>query len=102
MKGFIRVWKELEIDEIPKKILICGQMSANCGNCNEIGLDYTKIKFCPRCNTEFKFITLRQEKEVIDFATMKKIQETRSDLIFIDYNDFKRLEGRLRAKEFFK
>lgn len=98
MKGFIRVWKELEIDRIPKHILICGQMTATCGNCSEIGLDYLKVKFCPKCNTEFKYITLRQE----DFITMKKIHQARADLVFVDYNDLKRLEGRLKAEEFFE
>lgn len=102
MKSFIRVWRELEIDLIPKQIIIAGQISGSCGNCNEIGLDYTKVKFCPKCNTEFKFISLRQERNAIDFPTIKKIQQTRDDLIFIDYNDFKRLEGKLKAKEFFE
>jgi len=102
MKGFIRVWRELEVEEIPKNILICGEFLASCGSCNEIGLDYTKIKSCPKCNTEFKFITLRQEKENLDLSTIKKIEEKRPDLIFIDYGDFKRLEGKLKAREFFE
>jgi hypothetical protein len=31
---------------------------------------------------------------------MKKIQNVRDDLVFVDYNDFKRWEGKLKAKEF--
>ncbi len=94
MNELIRVWKEIDIKDVSGHLLIVGITSADCSNCRELGINYSTAIYCPKCGIDFKYIASRG-KEV------KRIKEKRPDLIFIDYEDYKKITGFTKAKDFF-
>ena len=101
---YIRVWQSCNVEEISKCLLIVGDVSADCSNCRELGIEYSKATHCPKCNTAFHFITSRNAGR-LDAArggTVKRIKDRRPDLTFIDYEDFKEITGKQQARNFFK
>jgi len=94
MSELIRVWKEFDAGEISKHLLIAGLLTADCSNCRELGIDYSTAKTCPKCGVDFKYIASRGKE-------IKKIKNRRPDLIFIDFEDYKKTTGEIKAKNFF-
>ena len=92
MSDLIRVWKEIDVSEIEKHLLIVGNVSGDCSNCRELGIDYISAKSCPKCASEFKYISTRSFE-------IKKIKQKRPDLIFIDLEDYKKAAGKIKAKQ---
>ena len=96
---FIRVYKKIDIDDIKEHLMIVGDLSASCSKCNHMGIKI-EMSQCPECNAAFRYIGFRNVKE--NMPKMLKLGESRPELIFIDFDDFKRMTGAVRAQEFFK
>lgn len=79
--------------------MIIGDLLASCAKCSVLDLK-PDVKSCPNCQTEFKYIAFRRPEENI--PKMLKMKEANPDLIFIDYADFKKITGTLKARNFFK
>lgn len=94
MRDFIRVWKEMELEDIEKHLLIVGASSGDCSNCKELGINYLTATSCPKCNTGFKYVASRLHE-------VRKISNKRPDLIFIDLEDYKKAAGKIKAKKLF-
>ena len=95
----IRVYKNLDIHHIKAHLLIWGELSANCSQCNGVGLKLDE-KQCPQCHTDFKYITFRNIKDHL--PKINELHHERPDLVLVDYEDFKRISGALKAEEFLK
>lgn len=104
MSFFIRIWQACDVDEVTKHLLIVGDITADCTNCRELGIDYTQTKSCPQCGTVFRFIASRNTGKLDRNrgATVKRIKDRRPDLTFIDYEDYKEITGKQQARDFFK
>ena len=94
----VRIYKKFHIDEIKEYVLVCGDLSANCSKCNAVGIK-TNADKCPECSTQFKYVTFRNVKG--NMPKIHKLIDERSDLIFIDYDDFKRATGSLKIEGLF-
>lgn len=94
MSELIRVWKELDIGDVSKHLLIVGASTGDCSNCRELGINYSIAKTCPKCGTEFRYIASRIKE-------IKKIKDKRADLIFIEFEDYKKITGFIKAKNLF-
>jgi inorganic pyrophosphatase/exopolyphosphatase len=96
---FIRLYKKLDINELKKHLMIYGDISANCANCNafNIKIDMTN---CPECGTEFKYISFRNIG--VHMPKVIKLVEEKPQMLIIDHDDFKRSLGALKAEEFLK
>jgi hypothetical protein len=103
MKAWLRTWFEKDISEVEKQLLIIGDAFADCGQCKELGLDYKTVKECPHCHTHFSYVTSRRFNTHPGerFQIVKRLGLIRNDLAWIDYDDFKTLTGRQKAREFF-
>ncbi len=104
MSFFIRVWQPVEIENVTKHLMVVGDMTADCANCRELGIDYVSSRQCPKCGTDFHFIASRSTGR-LDGArggTVKRIKDRRPDLTFIDYDDYKEITGKKQARDFFK
>ena len=97
-KQFIRVYKELYVEDVSKHLIIFGDLHGSCSNCSNLGLEVS-IRTCPECKTEFKYATFSTHKDKA--SQMVKIAKAQ-DLIFVDYDDYKRIMGKIKAKDFFK
>lgn len=94
MSELIRVWKELEMDDISGHLLIVGESTGDCSNCRELGINYSTATACPKCGSDFKYIASRTHET-------RKIKNRRPDLIFIEIEDYKRATGKIKAKNLF-
>lgn len=101
---YIRIWQSCVIEEITKHLLIVGDVTADCQNCRELGIDYANARSCPKCGTTFRFIASRNTGKLDGArgATVKRIKDRRPDLTFIDYEDYKEITGKQSARDFFK
>ena len=99
MKEVLRIWHEVEFQEIEKHLLIAGDTVGDCASCRCLGIDYGKTH-CPECKTEFKYVTSRriENHPGESFRIVRRLKEKRPDLIFIDYTDYKQLSGKLKGR----
>ena len=96
---FVRIYKKLDINEIKKYLLIHGDLSAQCANCQAMDLKLDMAK-CPKCEAEFKYISFRNVRNHL--PKLQKINEERPDILFVDFDDYKRNIGELKARDFLK
>ena len=94
-KQFIRIYYNLDFDEVKQHTLEYGVMSGVCSNCKEMSVKLDTL-FCPKCNTSFNYIAFQNVKEHL--PKLIRIHAERPAVQFIDYQDFKRIEGEQRAR----
>lgn len=94
MTDFIRVWKRFDLQEISNQLLIVGDLTGDCAKCKTLGINYGTAKTCPGCGTSFKYISSRSRE-------IAKIITKRPDLVFIDFDDYKRAMAKIKAKDLF-
>jgi len=92
---FIRIYKKFHLDEVKTHLMTYGALSGTCANCKRLDLKIDNLR-CPECNTEFKYIAFQNIRE--HMPKMLRISHERPQIIFVDYDDFKRLEGEEKAK----
>lgn len=98
----IRIWTEMDIEKVKKQLLLAGELSANCENCQHIGIDFIADKTCPQCQTAFKYIAFRKKQNKSEeFSAIRRLKEKRPDLIIVDYDDVKHASGKSRAQNIF-
>jgi hypothetical protein len=98
---YLRIWTEVDIEDIKAHIVMVDDIQGYCPQCKKIGIDLKNISKCPSCSREFKYVTSKDAsggKVEIVLRTRKKLP----DLIFIDYNDYERITGRNKAESLFK
>lgn len=96
----LRVWKEVDIDEIKEHLVIVDDKYGHCPNCKKIGIELNGLTHCPDCGREFKYVTskdARGGRTDIVKRTRKKLP----NLIFIDYDDYERATGKKTAESLF-
>ena len=99
MAFYIRVWQPCDPQAVTRHLLVVGDLTADCANCRELGIDYAQARQCPKCGTGFHFIAARSAGSG---AGVRRIKERRPDLTFIDYHDYKEITGKQQARDFFK
>ena len=90
----IRVWKEMDADAIKPHLLIAGSTTGDCANCKDIGISF-EAKNCPKCGTVFKYIGTRISNSARE---AKRLRARRPDLMLIEYDDFKQIQARTKAR----
>ncbi|MCP4651997.1 MAG: hypothetical protein GY858_01255 [Candidatus Omnitrophica bacterium] len=95
MKGLIRVWKELDLADVEKYLFVVGELSAECFACHKVGIN-KRDPVCPGCGTHFKYIGFRRK---IDVNYLNKMKGEFGHLIFIDFDDFKKIIGKRDARK---
>jgi len=100
MKEFlVRIWHEMQSEEVKKHLLLAGELTANCENCQHLGIDFYKEKECPNCHTSFKYVGFRtKHNRAEEISAIKRLKDKRPDLIIIDYEDIKRAFGKSKAR----
>ncbi len=96
---FLRIYKKFHIDEVKFHLLTYGALSGTCANCKKMDLKLDVLK-CPECGAEFKYIAFQNIRDHL--PKMLKLSHERPDVVFVDYDDFKRLEGEEKAKNILK
>lgn len=101
MRVLIRTIKEFDLDEVCQHLLLAGDLSGDCFNCKQIGLDFSSVKNCPKCRTDFRFIASRKSDNFgTKILNLLHIHKKRPDLIYIEFNDLKQHKNREKARDF--
>ena len=102
-KQFLRAWQAFQLDEIKKHLLIIGDSVGDCSNCRELGIDIKQTAECPKCRTPFKYVASRRAATHPGerFQLPRRILELRPHLIVIDYEDYQKVTGSQKARDFF-
>ncbi|UCC95482.1 MAG: hypothetical protein JSW40_01720 [Candidatus Omnitrophota bacterium] len=95
MKGLLRVWKEFDLQDIEKHLIVVGELSSECFSCHKIGID-SKSSVCPTCGAGFKYMGFRRK---LSMNYLRQIREELPQLTFIDFDDFKRAIGKRDARK---
>ncbi len=100
---YLRTYKPYHIDEVKQHLLIMGDLSGDCAACRALGIDSYQAKSCPECKTPFKYVTSRRLETHSGerFQLVRRVQEKRPDLIFIDFTDYTKTIGQKQARDFF-
>ncbi|MCB1192592.1 MAG: hypothetical protein H7A23_04925 [Leptospiraceae bacterium] len=99
---FIRVWTNFNIEALKKNILLIDDLYGTCGNCKQLGLNYTKDKKCPKCGCEFKYLATNSKNPVDIIQILNRIKSEKLALILIDREDYNRSLAHDIAKDLFK
>ncbi len=96
---FLRVYKRFDFTHIKSHLLVYGALSGSCAACKamDIKLD---VRQCPQCSAAFKFIAFQNVKD--HMPKMLRLSSERPDLTFVDHDDFKKVEGAIKAEEFLR
>lgn len=100
---FLRTYKEYHIEDVKKHLLIWGDLSGDCASCRNLGIDVFSAQTCPQCGTEFRYVTSRRLESHMGerFRLVRRMQEKRPDLTFIDFSDYTKILGQKQARDFF-
>ncbi|HCM43095.1 MAG TPA: hypothetical protein PLY88_03055 [Candidatus Omnitrophota bacterium] len=100
-KIFLRVYQSHPIDEVRRALLILGEVTGNCAQCGEMGLNHRDITACPHCGARFRFIASRRLEthpaERFQFA--KRIATERPDLTLVDLGDYQKNDASAKARD---
>ena len=96
---FIRVYQNLDINNIKSHLMIYGDLSASCANCSKMDFKLDAA-YCPECKTEFKYISFRNIK--VHWPKVQKLFQERPHFKIIDFEDYSRGIGAAKAFDFLK
>ncbi len=99
---FIRVWKQIDGEEIKKQLLYIDDLYGTCGNCKKLGLNYIKDKKCPECGAHFKYLATKITNPAEVGKILARIQKENLDLTLIEREDYERANARDAVKDLFK
>ena len=95
---FIRVYQPLDIQEVKRHLLIAGDLSGCCSACQALDIPF-EAERCPSCHTAFHYLSFRRPDT--QRAKIAKIARRRPSLRIIDFQDYEREAGSLKARELF-
>lgn len=98
---YMRIWNEVNIEEIKESLVVVDDILAHCPNCKKIGIELADLKKCPACGRIFKYMT---SKETVSGKPeiVTRIRKKLPHLIFVDYGDYVRVTGKKGAESLFK
>lgn len=95
----MRVYKKLDINDVKSHLMIYGDLAASCAHCQKMDVKLESVS-CPNCKTEFEYIAFRNVK--VHMPKILKLSQERPTLVIVDYEDYHRLTGEQKAREFLK
>lgn len=99
MNVLIRTVREFDLADVSSHLLVVGDLTGDCYSCRELGLDYLKVKTCPNCKTDFRYVTSRKSN-IAGLKPLSDLHKRRPDLVCIDFYDLKQHKDREKAKNF--
>ena len=96
---FLRIYKRMNFVDIREHLLIYGDLAASCSKCKALDIKLDAVQ-CPSCQTAFKYISFRNIKHHL--PKLQKLAETHPHIIIVDFEDYTRIAGQLKAEEFLR
>jgi thiol-disulfide isomerase/thioredoxin len=92
----LRIYKKFYFDEVKSHTLLYGVLSGSCSACKEIDIKLDALE-CSSCHTPFKYIAFMNPRE--HMPKIQRIMHERPNIVLVDYDDFKKVEGELKARD---
>ena len=99
LKPFGKIYKKIDPQEIKVHLLIYGDISGSCANCDAVDLKLDLAQ-CPRCHAEFRYISFRNIRNHL--PKVHKLIAQKPQMVIVDFEDYKRNLGSTKAHEFLK
>ncbi|MBM9591728.1 hypothetical protein JWG41_14825 [Leptospira sp. 201903075] len=99
---FVRVWRQLNVEDVKKQLLYIDDLYGTCGNCKKLGLNYLKDKKCPDCGVTFKYLATKLSKVADIGKILSRIDKEGLELTLIEREDFERSSASDAARDLFK
>jgi len=101
-KRFVRVWTEINVEEIEKHLILIEDLYGTCGNCKKLGLNYLKDISCPACGTRFKYAatSIKNPAEIVKI--LNRIQTAGLNLKLIEREDYNKAQAKDALGTLFK
>lgn len=96
----IRVWKEFDIQQIEKQIVVLDDIQGFCPGCKKAGIPYESLLKCPSCGRTFAFASLRERGDVS--GILAKVQKKAPHLTVVDHTDYEHALSRKKSMSLFK
>ena len=96
MSFFLRVWQEVDLNDIEQHLFVIGELSGECFRCHTLGLKISSL-VCPNCQAKFKYIGFRRK---VNPSSISRFKGSHSQLTFIDFDDFKKVLSKKEARRF--
>lgn len=93
IRCLLRVWEELDLQDIEKYLIVVGELSAECFSCHKVGIGI-KSNSCPYCGVNFKYVGFRRQ---LNMSFLNRYKEEFPKMVYIDFDDFKRAIGKRDA-----
>ena len=102
-KHCLRTWQTFDLDDVAKHLVIMGDLVGDCANCRELGINLKQTNECPKCHAVFKYIASRRSANYPGerFQLTRRLQELKPNLVVIDYEDYQKVTGSQKARDFF-
>ena len=97
----IRVWMSLNSEEVKKHLLLVDDLYGSCGNCKQLGLNYTKDQSCPGCKTEFKYLITRVKDKGEIRKILARIEKDNLGLKMLEREDWERADAKDALSDLF-
>ena len=95
MKSFLRIWQEVDLEEVTNNLFVMGELSGECFSCHKVGIS-GKAMQCPDCKKEFKYVAFRRR---IDVNSIKRFKAMYPQAYLIEFEDFKKALSTKHARK---
>ena len=95
MKSLLRVWQELDLQDLQQHLIVVGELSCECFSCHEVGIAKS-ARACPKCQNYFKYMGFRRK---VTPQYLRKVKEELPHIILVDFEDFKKSLGQRDARK---
>lgn len=97
----IRIWKNIDIEEIGKHIVIVDDRYGFCPGCKQAGLELKGLTACPNCGRVFKYAAAKDAAAASPELLSRAMQKL-PNLTFVDYGDYQICTSKNAAAGLFK
>lgn len=98
----LRVWQELDLDEVRTHLLLIDDLYGTCASCKQIGLNYLKDSVCSGCGTTFKYMATRIKNPGETGKILARIKKEGLKLTLIDREDYEKAQAEKNIGSLFK
>lgn len=99
-EAYVRMWKQVDLKEITKHLIIIDDLYGMCANCKEVGLNFVKNTKCPKCGTNFLYLATKNYKEIPKI--LKRIQLENLPYTILEKEDWEKATSKNTLNSLFQ
>lgn len=101
-KRFVRIWTEINVEEVEKHLIYIEDLYGSCGNCKKLGLNYLKDKKCPACGAVFKYAATTLKTPADAVKILNRMKSVGIQLTLIEREDLTKAQAKDALGALFK